>query len=135
MKKQISNAVGDAHVLKQINENPPTKEQMFAYVKACSELAPDNRVFERHVITWAQLFPDKRAQGYSAVFRMEALARMMSDDPLPGWTEPNDDGLLTHQAIFAAAATEPVVMKNGKVTFDRAAFIKRAFQAAKKAGV
>jgi hypothetical protein len=135
MKKRNSNPEGDARVLKRINENAPTREQMVAYVKACGALEPERRNFEVHVITWAQLFPDNMAQGESAVFRMEALARMASEDPLPGWTEPmGDGGLLTHEAIFAAAATEPVIMKDGEVTFDREALIRRAFQFARRAG-
>jgi hypothetical protein len=120
-------------VIAQVNDNPPTREQMAAYIAACAVLPATDRNFEMHAITWTQLFPRHTEQGVSAQFRVEALARLVNQSPLPGWTEPQSDGgLLTREVIFAAAAAEPVIEKGGELTFDRESLLKRAFQLAKR---
>lgn len=133
MSRPKGDPEGTERLIRRINENPPTREQMVAYAKACGELPPERRNLEVHVITWAQLFPDHHDQGESAFFRMQALARLVSEDSLPGWAEPKDTGgLLTRHALFAAAATEPVVQQDGELTFSRESLLKRAFRFAKE---
>ena len=136
-RKRKADPHGDARVIQRVNEDPPTREQMFAYVRACADLPRDERedYFVLHAITWAELFPDHREQGFSAQFRLQALARLAAEGPpLPGWSEPHNEqpgAHLTREALFAAAAVEPVIVRNGEVVFDRASLLKRAFQLAK----
>ena len=133
VKKTKGQSEGTQRVIDRVNANPPTRKQMAAYAKACGKLPPEDRVFEVHVITWARLFPRSAEQGYSAVFRMKALARLLSEGPLPGWTELSRDGaLLTREDIFAAAAAEPVIQQDSEVAFDRESLIRRTFQLAKR---
>ncbi len=106
---------------------------MAAYAKACGEIPRGLRGFEGHAIGWAQLFPRHAEQGESAFFRMEALARLVSAKPLPGWTKPGrEGGLLTLEVLFAAAAEEPVVLQKGEIAFSRSSLLRRAFQLAKR---
>jgi hypothetical protein len=124
---------GARRLVRRVNKNRPSGGLMSAYARECSELPRQLRGFEGHAITSAQLFSNAPEQGESAFFRMEALARLVAGNPLPGWTKPGrDGGLLTLEVLFAAAADARVILSEGEITFDRESLLKRAFQVAKR---
>jgi hypothetical protein len=58
------------------------------------------------------------------MFRVEALAKLLDAEGAPGWTLPLPNGaVLTQGPVFAAAASEPLVEKEGEVAFDRQKFL------------
>ncbi len=131
MKKRNSDPAGTQRVLNEINSTLLTRDEINTFVSAVAELSPDDYSFERSAITWMELFPDKREKGVSVMFRMTALAHLIQEG-LPGWTiSMPDGGDLTREAIFAAAAAEPVIEKDGDVAFGRDSLLRRAFQLAK----
>lgn len=138
MRRAKVNSAANRRVLQGVNENPPTREQMWAWLAACGKLLKKDRVFEVHAITWAKLFPGHARQGTSAMFRIQALADMVERTPFPGWSDPERKGKrnganLTREVFFAAAAIEPMVFnRDGEMTFDRESLLKRAFQLAKR---
>ncbi len=77
----------------------------------------------------AQMHPGEPDKALAIKLRLDALASLYgSTDParwslpvLPDATAPVPD------AVFAAAAEEPLVLLRGQVRFDGAAFIRRLF--------
>jgi len=69
----------------------------------------------------------------SAIFRMEALARIINQGRLEGWTKPPDkNGMsLTNTALFDAAGQLPLRIIKDRFEFSRATLLKKVFQIAK----
>lgn len=66
------------------------------------------------------------------IFRMQALAKLIEDEPLPGWTFPKapDGSITTDQEVFKAAAMEPLIEREGHLVFDRESFTRRVLKIA-----
>jgi hypothetical protein len=124
---------GARRLLRRINQSAPDPETMKEFAAACGRLPKRLQGFEGYAILSGEYFRGELGQGQSAFFRMEALARTVSAQALPGWTKPARQRgvLLTHDVLFAAAAITPVLLKDGQFCFSRAALLKSAFQLAK----
>lgn len=72
----------------------------------------------------------------SAVMFPEALAHLLTKEGAPGWTLPAlpDGSVLAEEVIFAAAAAEPLVEREGAIRFERGSFLQRALQLAEAEG-
>lgn len=70
------------------------------------------------------------------MFRMEALTRLLKEGKISGWVLPAqpDGSIPTMEAVFAAAAVQPLIEKEGNVAFDREAFLKRVLELAEAEG-
>jgi hypothetical protein len=121
-------------VIARVNAFPVPREEMLQFAEAAGRLEPGERDFEGHAHTAIQLFSPDRDKYVSAMFRMEALDRFLSEEAVPGWTKPvNIEGaVLTHPAFFAAAGVVPLVEKAGDLAFDRDEFLRMAFEIAKE---
>lgn len=97
-------------------------------------LPPNLRDFEGLMFTAARIFAGEPNLAIAAVFRMEALGKLILRGRLPGWTKPEDaeGGIGVHEALFAAAGELPVHEKGKRLGFNRKEFLTRAFQLAKK---
>lgn len=75
-------------------------------------------------------------QGMAVYFRMQALARLVESGDLPGWTQTvsRDGAVPIHDALFAAAATEPLVRVGDDIGFERGSFLRRALDEAEPDG-
>lgn len=102
----------------------------------CEKLQGDARGFEGYVITAAQLHPKDRDKCRALYFKVEALADLIGEEGAPGWTLPPlaDGRVPTQHAVFAAAAFEPLVERNGELRFRRAPFLKRVLELAEAEG-
>lgn len=69
-------------------------------------------------------------------FRMQALARLLVEDGIPGWTLPamQDGSIPTEDAVFAAAAVEPLVEIDGDIAFQREPFLDKVLELAESLG-
>lgn len=125
---------GDRRVLERANKAKISRGLMCRFVEECAKLPKEDRGFEGHTITAIQLTKD-REKRMALMFRMEALARLVgvNGDGTPGWTllETPDGGVLTHEAVFAAAAVEPLIFVRGDVGFARKPFMDRVLALAK----
>jgi len=121
-------------IITLINSNPLTRDEMVAYLKEVETTPREDRCFETNAIAGFTVFqePDKTT---SIMFRMEAIARMIEQGLLPGWSEPpdNPDGPWSvREALFAAVGVTPVLLnKDGKVVFDKDSLLKTVFQLGK----
>jgi hypothetical protein len=107
---------------------------MLNLAKEANALPPNLRDFEGLMFTAARMFAGEPNLAIAAVFRMEALGKLIIRGRLPGWTKPEDSegGIGVHEALFAAAGELPVYEKGKRLAFNRKEFLTRAFQLAKK---
>jgi len=79
--------------------------------------------------TASDFFDKDPQQASAALFRMQALARLVRQEPLPGWiSEAGEDGrLLIDERLFAAVAETPLSLRQGRVVFNRDRLLQTAF--------
>lgn len=120
-------------MLSRINKAHIPGLQLMQFSKEVYKLEPDDRTFEGITVTAVSFFDGDPDYVMSAYFRMRALAEIVSSGRLPGWTKtPQSDGsIMTHPALFDAAGQAPLQSKGDNFVFNRAIFLKRAFQLAK----
>lgn len=96
-------------------------------------LKPKDRGFEGRMVTALRFFKGDSGRVMSAMFRMEALARIISQGRLEGWTKPGDKkGMsLTNPVLFDAAGEIPLRIIKNRFEFSRATLLKKVFQIAK----
>jgi hypothetical protein len=119
-------------MLKRINSTRFAGSDLIEFATRVHRLKPKDQDFEGQVITAIRLFNDSD-KVMSATFRMEALARIVSEGRLEGWTKPgNKKGMsLTNTVLFDAAGQVPLRIVKGKFEFSRATLLKKVFQLAK----
>ena len=122
-----------AKMLRDINSTKLTGLQLMEFATGVHDLKPKDRGFEGRVIVAIQLFEGDSDKVMSAMFRMEALARIISRGRLEGWTKPADEkGMsLTKPVLFDAAGQVPLRIIKNRFEFSRATLLKKAFQLAK----
>ncbi len=118
-------------ILREINDNPLSREEVIAFVTEVAKLPSEDRGFEGHAITAVRVLEGKPGKALSIVFRMEALARLIDQGLLPSWCrEPNspEGPWSVRLPIFAAAGVTQVFLdENGKVAFDKDELLKATF--------
>ena len=120
-------------MLRDINATKFTGAELMGFASEVHRLKPKDRVFEGRVIAALRFFKGDHDRVMSAIFRMEALARIISEGRLEGWTKPGDKkGMsLTNPVLFEAAGQVPVRIIKNKFEFSRATLLKKVFQIAK----
>ena len=120
-------------MLRDINSTKLSGSELMEFATRVHRLKPEDRAFEGRVITAIQLFEGDSDKAMSAMFRMEALSRIISQGRLEGWTKPADKkGMsLTRAVLFDSAGQVPLRIIKNRFEFSRAALLKKAFQLAK----
>lgn len=120
-------------MLRRINSTKFAGSELMEFAARVHRLKPRDRLFEVQVITAIKLFNGDSDKVMSATFRMEALARIVSEGRLEGWTKPGDKkGIsLTNPVLFDAAGQVPVRIVGNRFEFNRATFLRKVFQLAK----
>ena len=109
-----------------------SKDELYEVAKEASKLKMNDRNIEGFAFTIARLFSGDPEKAGAVMYRMQALFRLLHEEGLPGWTlsrQPNRT-LAAHEAVLAAAATEPLMERNGEIAFDYSAFVNRVAQLA-----
>lgn len=122
-----------AKMLRGINATRFTGAELMRFANKVHRLKSKDRDFDGRVIIALRLFKGDHDRVMSAVFRMEALARIISEGRLEGWSKPGDkEGMsLSNPALFDAAGEVPVRIIKNKFEFSRATILKKVFQIAK----
>jgi hypothetical protein len=121
-----------AKMLRDINATKFTRSELMEFANEVYRLKPKDRDFEGRAITAIRFF-ENSDRAMSAMFRMEALARIISQGRLEGWTKPGDKkGMsLTRPVLFDAAGQVPLRIIGNRFEFSRATLLRKAFQLAK----
>jgi hypothetical protein len=118
-----------AKMLRDINSTKLTGSELMEYAEEVHKLRdPD---FEGRAITAIRFF-ENSDPAMSAMFRMEALARIISQARLEGWVKPSlEKGMfLTNTALFDATGEVPLRIRENRFEFSRATLLKKVFQVA-----
>jgi len=130
-KKKHSSKGFVVRMLRSMNSAKIAGSELMQFAEEVHRLKPEDLDFEGRTITAIKLFGGSD-RAMSACFRMEALAKIISEGRLPGWTKPGESGsTMTHTALFEAAGQVPLRLVNERFEFSRSALLKKAFQLAK----
>jgi hypothetical protein len=132
-KKKRSPRSFTTKMLRGINATKFTGSELMEFANEVHRLKPKDRDFEGRAITAIRFFGGDSDRAMSGMFRMEALARIISEGRLEGWTKPADEkGMsLTNTVLFGAAAQVPLRIIKNRFQFSRATLLKKVFQIAK----
>ena len=117
-------------VLGDINGTALPRDEFLRFVHETHLLDEDERDIRVFAETAARVFTENPATISAALFRMEALARLVHEDIIPGWTSDRleDGSVSVREDLFVAVAETPLVLRNGKIVFDRDDLLKKAFE-------
>jgi hypothetical protein len=120
-------------MLKRINATRFTGAELMEFANEVHRLKPIDCDFEGRTIAAIQFFDGDSNRVMSALFRMEALARIISQARLEGWIKPSQEKgmFLTNTALFDAAGQVPLRIIENRFEFSRATLLKKVFQVAK----
>jgi hypothetical protein len=127
---------GDERMLDRANSAVVTKQDLTGFVQELSTRQPESRDFESRAVLLAETHPGNWDKGLAIEFRMKAVARLFGTEKPKGWTHAiqPDGATPTHEAVFAAAAVEPLILIDGHVAFDRERFLNRVLELAEEEG-
>jgi formyltetrahydrofolate synthetase len=132
-KRKLTPQNFTTRMLREINATKFAGSELMEFAARVHRLKPRDRVFEVQVITAIKLFKGDSDKLMSAMLRMEALARIVSEGRLEGWAKPgNKKGMsLANPVLFEAAGQVAVRIVGNRFEFSRATLLKRVFQLAK----
>lgn len=129
-------AAPGAEFVREANENPLSAEEMLGLARKCGALEPGERGMDGHMFAALRHFGfdgDSQKLVLSAMFRLEALMRLVAAGDLPGWTKSDETGQeFTRAALFIAAGQAPLELRDGRAQFRREDILERAFQVSKR---
>ena len=116
-------------VLRDINETVLPRQTFVAFAHATHWRSEQGGNIHAFAETASDFFDKDPQQASAALFRMQALARLVRQEPLPGWiSEADEDGrLLIDERLFAAVAETPLSLRQGRVVFNRDRLLQTAF--------
>src|SRR6476660_9816097 len=105
---------GARRLMERVNNTPVSQDEIIEVVQEIAGREPGDRGFEGHMLTIVSLHHDNPDKGQSIYFRLEALARFLTQEGATGWTlELPNGATLTQEPVFAAAAVHPLTERDG----------------------
>ena len=133
----MENASSDLKLLERLNSVKVTKRDIIRVVETANRAHAEGHPSDMlGLFATAKLFNKDIAKVQAIQFRMEALAVMMENNEIPGWTlgKSEDGGILTDDAVFDAVAKHPLSIVDGEITFERKSFLNKVLELAKPEG-
>ena len=99
---------------------------------AVHRLPPEDKDWEGRLHAMIRLFPGDPDKGLAIEYRLVAMSRMLEAGVLPGWALPRapDGSMLVAESVWAATATEPLILGEHEARFDQASFLGRVLSLA-----
>jgi len=121
---------GDIKVLILANNARIELEDIIEFVEEMKGRKPEDRTFDARSVLLARLHSGNPDKALAIEFRMHALSRLTDENPPKGWTLPeqSDGAVPINEAMFAAAAVEPIIYEDGEVAFDRESFMNKVLE-------
>jgi hypothetical protein len=118
-------------MMRQVNATPVSQEELLSVIREVRESGPESRDMTGHALIAVRLYSDDPDKVKAIMFRLEALARLLSEQEAPGWTLSIPNGaVLIQEPVFASAAVQPLVEQDGEVAFEREAFLEKVLDLA-----
>ena len=130
MSQRGDTARGSLDLVRRVNKTPLTKKEMIEFIQEAEKIPRRDRCFQTHAIIAVQFFERNTDKAMSAIFRMEALSRLLNGGMIHGWTKDSKKKgtTLVRDNIFAAAGRTPVHARGYGVEFKKVELLKKAFE-------
>jgi len=123
--------------LKSVNSVPVSFDDLWEICEEANALHESGeRDFEALMFLIARHYKGEPVKAGAVLLRMQALARLVGDEGAPGWTLPKqaDGSVATQEAVFAAAAVQPLVEIGNNARFEREPFLAKVLELAETEG-
>ena len=119
-----------ADLIARVNRADVSKNDLLLFSGEVHKLPSHERDWEGRVICAIGFFDGDSDKAMAAMWRMEALAKLIESGVLANWSRPCDDGdaQMTAEPVFLAAATEPVLFTGKGAIFDSDSFLKAVLE-------
>ncbi len=123
--------------LESINRVAITFEDLWRLTSQASEFhASGERDLEALMYLIARNFKGEPAKAGAVLLRMQALVQLLNVEGVSGWTLPKqaDGAIPVQEAVFEAAAVQPLVEIENDARFDRQLFLDKVLELAESEG-
>ncbi|HTG35146.1 MAG TPA: hypothetical protein VLB76_19690 [Thermoanaerobaculia bacterium] len=120
-------------ILDLANSVEPTADDLLRVNQETEGFPEGERNVEAGMFMVGKLFKGEFKRATAVFFGMRALPQLLeSEGGVPGWTLPRlpDGGIPTEEAVFAAAATQPMIEVDGDISFYRESLMARVLELA-----
>ena len=120
-------------ILAQASSVTISKEDLYQVAIETSKLKVGTRNFEGFTYTLARMFSGEPDKAGAIMFRMLALAQLLDEEAALEWIllKHPDGSLAAKKPLFAAAAVQPLIEKDGGIGFDTMTFLDEVADFAK----
>ena len=120
-------------ILDLVNNAEITADDLLAVNGATETLPKTSRGFEGGMFAVGKICKGDFKKASAIFFKMRALSLLLeSEEGIPGWTLPRlpDGSIPAEEAVFAAAATQPLIEVEDELVFERETFMARVLELA-----
>lgn len=120
-----------------INRIPVTFQDLWQLTNQANDIhAAGGRDLESLMFLIARIYKGEPQKAGAVLMRMQALVRLLADEGVSGWTLPKqpDGAIPVQEAVFAAAAVQPLVEIDNDARFDRSEFMDKVLELAESEG-
>jgi hypothetical protein len=123
------------NLVEHINSVSVTKDDLWE-ITGDAQNFKGEPCFEVGMSIITKRFGDNFHKASALMFRMQALVNLLKAEALPGWTlrRQPDGSFPTNEAVFAAAAVQPLIEKDNDLVFEREAFLRKVLELAEPEG-
>ncbi|MBI2819957.1 MAG: hypothetical protein HYX73_08255 [Acidobacteria bacterium] len=127
------------HIAERVNAVAVTTEELLDVAADSAQLhrqEPQGVDAEALMILVVKRYHANSKKAFAIFSRMRALAVLIEEQRVPGWTLPalTDGGVPTPAAVFAAAAKQPLIQRGEELVFEGESFLERVLELAEPAG-
>ena len=128
--------MSNGKIQNEVNAVKVTVEDLLNATDEVHKLAPDDRNWEGRLHAMTRLFKGQPRKAMSVEYRLVAMSCLLEDGILPGWATPtsSDGSVQVAQAVWEAAASEPLIVEDPEAYFDKHSFLQRVLSLAEPEG-
>lgn len=122
--------------LAELNEVQVSGEDLAQVSEQSANLPPEQKNFMGGSLLVIRYTNGNALKATVIQHRLSALAGLLGEEGIQGWTLPKqpDGTTMAREELFAAAATLPLIEKDGKTIFDREKFLEKALEISEPEG-
>jgi len=117
-------------LIARLNSERFTASELIEISDEVHSMPEEDRDWEGRIIFLARYYPNQRYRAMAADERLTAMAYLISSEVLPLGVMPKapDDSYTISEAVFEAAASEPLLLRGNKPYFEPESFAKRVLE-------
>ena len=128
----------DLKLLSDLNSATRKEQELSRVLTAAKEACENGETCDMTgIMITVRLFDRAPDKAKAIIFRLQALASLISNAELEDWVFGNGTSVVpafAQQALIAAAADHPLAIVDGHISFEKKSFLRRAFELAESQG-